>query len=608
MQAVWIRGAAVAAACLCATAMPRAQGVPQTAPPNDARTGVIAGRIVDAANDQPIAGATILVLPQSRGRDATEPRQYRTDASGRFVFSELGTGMHSFLVQRPGYIAGNGAQIRPVDLADGQRVLDVVVRLRRLGTLAGTIFDENSDPVVGMIVTAYRRVVNNGQLVSLPAGEGRTDDRGAYRIAGVASGEYVVCACRRDLIPFDGILLSTLASAPAQLIGLASRAVTAGADVASIDGMKTYAPAFYPSGLAMSQATRITLSDGEERANIDIGVSVVRASRISGRIIGAPGSVSADSIRMRLAGEVPDAVASIEPMLVQPDGRFDFANIPPGSYVITAQLASQPFTGGGPSGAALAFVGGRTTQPSRPAPNQNNPAPAVLWGQAAVTIGDTHVSGVTIALRQAARVVATIQLPASMAPRAPNAPPPVRGVQLTPLSLASTPIAYPFNITQPDGTMVISGVAPGRYGIVTAASAGLRFDKATLGGADVTDMPIDVGETDVTDLVLTFSAATPTKVSGTAAINGDQAVLFFPADRRYWVEPAAARRRYGVSFVKRDGTFLIETLPPGDYLMALVPDAQAVDWQIQARIEALAPRAQRVTVTAGETRVGEVKR
>jgi len=39
-----------------------------------------------------------------------------------------------------------------------------------------------------------------------------------FRIAPLPGGDYVVCACSRDPIPFDATLLTTLASQPIQLM------------------------------------------------------------------------------------------------------------------------------------------------------------------------------------------------------------------------------------------------------------------------------------------------------------------------------------------------------------------------------------------------------
>jgi hypothetical protein len=126
----------------------------------------------------------------------------------------------------------------------------------------------------------------------------------------------------------------------------------------------------------------------------------------------------------------------------------------------------------------------------------------------------------------------------------------------------------------------------------------------------LTDLPIEVGEADIPEVIVTMTSGAGAKISGTVPANsGDNCVLLFPADRKLWVEPAAARRWYATLPVSRAGTFASDaSLPAGEYHVLLVPDEQASDWQIRYELEKLAPRATRVSVAAGEIKVIEVKR
>jgi len=75
----------------------------------------------------------------------------------------------------------------------------------------------------------------------------------------------------------------------------------------------------------------------------------------------------------------------------------------------------------------------------------------------------------------------------------------------------------------------------------------------------------------------------------------------FPADHRYWPEPAAARRRFAASAVDLKGTFRIQGLPAGDYFYVVIPDEAAVDWQIASRLETLSRNASRITLADGQS-------
>src|SRR6185295_6613806 len=116
----------------------------------------------------------------------------------------------------------------------------------------------------------------------------KTDDRGVYRIGGLVPADYFVCACLRDPNPFDPLLLNTLATEPINLLSVATRALTVGADVVSLDDtLRMYPPTFHPNSSSMARAARVTLSAGEEKAGIDVNVELVRLTRVSGRIVGA---------------------------------------------------------------------------------------------------------------------------------------------------------------------------------------------------------------------------------------------------------------------------------------------------------------------------------
>jgi hypothetical protein len=611
MQAVWIRTVALAAACLCGMAAPLAhqQSQPTSIAPG---TGVIAGRVVDAATGAGISNVTVNLGGQSAAAAArgAGPRVLTTDSQGRFIFVGLVRGIYVVRTQRAGYtLLTSFVADRPVELAAGQRFTDLTIRLRRLASVAGTVSDENGDPVVGMGVIAFRRTLVNGQLVSLAASEIRTDDRGAYRLTSLQTGDYVVCACRRDSMPVDGVLLSTLASDATQLIGLASRALKVGADAASLENVRTFGPAFYPGTPLVSRATKITLADGDEKTGVDIQVGVVRSARISGRVIGAPGAVSASAIRLRPSGEMPEAAPVIEPMLVQTDGRFDFTGVAPGSYVLNVSMSPTPLTGGGPTGAALTFIGGRGSAPvSTNPPGTRLSIEAPLWAQVPIVVGDADITDITVALKKSARVFLTAEMPA-VAPQ-PGGRPLVASYQLTPLPFDYRAIST-LGRTFPDGSTILSGFAPGRYYLTAIGVAStLQLSKVTLRGDDVTDMPIDIGDTDITDLVVTFVPSKFAEISGT--VGGDYSetsVVIFPADRRLWIEPAAARRWFSYAPVWRSGSFSSgQVLLPGDYLVALVPDDQVAEFQQQPRLEALALRAQKITLAAGEMKTIDLKR
>ena len=92
---------------------------------------------------------------------------------------------------------------------------------------------------------------------------------------------------------------------------------------------------------------------------------------------------------------------------------------------------------------------------------------------------------------------------------------------------------------------------------------------AAAGGVDITDTGLEVGSSEISDLVLTFSDARLAVIDGrladpAKASADDLSVLVFPADRQLWTRPGAARGRFRASPVDRRGVFELGNLPAGE--------------------------------------------
>src|ERR1700683_1911994 len=70
------------------------------------------------------------------------------DGDGRYTFREVPKGGFSVTASKPGYSDGAYGRLRPdgpaqpLQLTDGQRVTDVTLPLWKLGTIAGTGYDD----------------------------------------------------------------------------------------------------------------------------------------------------------------------------------------------------------------------------------------------------------------------------------------------------------------------------------------------------------------------------------------------------------------------------------------------------------------------------------
>jgi len=88
-----------------------------------------------------------------------------TDSQGRFYFGRLRAGSYAFVTTKPGYsLLSPQAVMRPIEVADGERLTDVRVAVVRLAAILGTLRDDGGDPVPGVNMVAFRRSVVNGQI------------------------------------------------------------------------------------------------------------------------------------------------------------------------------------------------------------------------------------------------------------------------------------------------------------------------------------------------------------------------------------------------------------------------------------------------------------
>lgn len=581
-------------------------------------TGLLAGRVVDADTGEGIAGAFVALAGQFASPGATVGRPappVTTDSQGRFVFPELAAGTFLTIAQMDGFKDAT-TQRTPIVLKDGERITSLVLPLHQLSSISGTVRERGRDPVVAAEVVAFRRSAEQGRPPSWVAVKRTaTNDRGEYRLSALTAGDYYLCVCGRAPLPFDRQLLATLAARPRNL----SDVMAAGLG----DSWPAIPPTFYPGVTTASQTRPIHLRYGEDRQGTDVAATAARTVTVSGRItfsssVSSDGAtaLSAATLTLVPVGDIPEAqgLTQLEPMLVQPDGRFDFVGVPPGTYTLEFHLRQGARGTSGPTGAALALIGADpdgllAAQASPPITTSNEGA---LWASVPVSVGDTDIDDLVVA------ALPTLQLRAHVE-FVGTTPAPIRGsgrrigVSLDPLEQR---FARTRNVRAELGmtdTLSLTGIVPGRY--VVTPILGLRewqtVDAITLGGVDVTDTVITVDASTKGDLVMTLKDTPPARISGRVIADADSAtrgvVLLFPSDRRLWPEPFGASRRFRAVPVGATGEYALERVPAGEYFLAVTPSASD-DWINLATLETLSRDAQLVRVADGEQSTVEIKR
>src|SRR5579871_3627129 len=164
-----------------------------------AGTGLIFGRVIDADDGSAIPDATARLSGSALGPpnamfDDGTPGGARTivsDAQGTLLFHSLPKGSYQIVVSAPGYINSAYGESRPpaaigrvldvdrsLDLGDGEKLADVVVRMWKQGSISGTVMDDGGEPIVGVRVSLIATVKTWGGVLVDRTSSALTDDRG----------------------------------------------------------------------------------------------------------------------------------------------------------------------------------------------------------------------------------------------------------------------------------------------------------------------------------------------------------------------------------------------------------------------------------------------
>ena len=536
----------VAAIMLCVSTVVAQQSAPTS--------GVIAGRLTSADQGQPVRKAQVRLTSAS-------PRQTRTmatDAEGRFSFPQLPAGDYTLVATKPGYLEmaygarrpGGGVPGVSIKLASGQQIAEIVIRTPRGGVISGVVTDEFGDPAFGVPVRSMRFGYENGVRVAQPAAMATTDDLGAYRIAGLLPGEYVVSAVPRDSVAAAAASAELLRARQAQMLAEGRASGTDRALAASFERArqelgrvpaappvaKGYVAVYHPSSATPGGATRVSVGVSEQLSAVDIQLQALATGSVTGTITRPDGAPVSGRVQL-LAPGMPIANLAVWFRTAGSNGRFTFHGVPPGAYVVSAQT-----TAGKPGQELTATVGVQVSE------------------------GGTH--DVVLAVRAGVSASGSVDLAS------------LRGVDLRRVQVDLMKIStaaeweVPLGTAIPDaeGRFVIHGLSPGLYRIgVRGLPNGWSLQSAVFDDTDAADRHLRIETQPVTGGVLTFTmrrgVASGVVTSGAGRPVSDHSVLVFPADAELWVPQS---RRIHVAQPDAEGRYAIQNLPPGEYRIAVV--------------------------------------
>lgn len=159
--------------------------------PARAQTGVVSGVALEHASGAPLA-RTRIRLDRIDVTGRVQSASLIAGRSGQFTFTGLAPGLYALTASRDGYAPVMFGQRRPQGAAPPFAVekdssLFAELRLRKMGVITGRVLDENRIGIRRATVNAY-----SVRPPFRPVATGETDDRGVYRLHGLAPGRYRV--------------------------------------------------------------------------------------------------------------------------------------------------------------------------------------------------------------------------------------------------------------------------------------------------------------------------------------------------------------------------------------------------------------------------------
>lgn len=161
----------------------------------------IGGFVVDAAGT-PVAGARVFLEPGLGGA----LQETSASADGRYDFEEVLPGAAGVFAHAPGHAFGG----RHVNLASGERISNLVLRLQRADSVSGTVKNAEGEAVSGARITRvallgeHKVGIPFAKLAAHGISEPRSDASGRFTVPDVPAGEQVALKIGHPAYAQDG--------------------------------------------------------------------------------------------------------------------------------------------------------------------------------------------------------------------------------------------------------------------------------------------------------------------------------------------------------------------------------------------------------------------
>jgi hypothetical protein len=549
-----------------------------------AGSAIIRGRVV-SSEGMPVRRAQV----RAQSGELRANLLASTDAQGRFEFKDVPAGRWNLQASKAGFMSLRYGQRRsfeagtPIEISEGQVMDKADFTLPRGAAVTGKVFDEFGDPVANARVQVLRyQMVQGTRRLTPSGGADQSDDTGAYRIYGLAPGDYYVSATLR----------------------------AGNGPVDDQNGDATsYASTYYPGTGNVAEAQRMTLGLGQEQPNVNFALQPVRTVKISGLALDSSGTALANGMVTLIAADA-GAGGFVgfggNGGRVRPDGSFSIANVAPGSYTLMAIAGFGGGRGGGGGGGGGNFVA-RIGGPGPGGPGGPGGPPDLEVASMPLTVGSDDLTDLTLVTSKGASITGNVVAAAgSVAKLNTNSIQiAAQGAQFLPGPLGTRPAQV-----DADGNFVLSNLAGQKFIRVNGLPQEWTLKSVTLNGADVTDSALEFrGATQgsglqvvVTDRVSDVNGKVST---ARGEVTRDYTVVVFTDDEAKWAFPS---RFVKTARADQQGQFRIRALPPDDRYLAVavdyLEDGEGTDPQF---LEQIKDRATKFSLTDGESKALDLK-
>lgn len=298
--------------------------------------GVIEGTVTRFGTTENLAGVLITITRNGQQELSGEPDAI-TDGTGHFIIRNAAPGGYTIRAARRGYLAPvkDGVELeeggsRKKIVVELDKPTTVALTLSAASALSGRVFDPLGRPADGATIEA---TLVSGDGTAKRAGASTSDDRGQYRIWGLAPGKYKLSVDYTSggfITSVTGVIVSLAAGGGKPLYV-----------------PDTWAKTYFPGTPDSDRAALIEVSEDAAVENLDFGFQTAQAFRISGKVID-PGrdkrSRSPDFYLIPVntsPGKVLEApritLNSLPPGPARNDGGFELRGVRQGRYLLYAE-------------------------------------------------------------------------------------------------------------------------------------------------------------------------------------------------------------------------------------------------------------------------------